>query len=43
MGTRKVTNATSLVLGKFRDNESYRVTAVRHEPRRRRKYRGEVA
>ena len=29
--------------GEFRDNESRRVTGVRHVPRRRRKYLGEVS
>jgi hypothetical protein len=43
MGTREVTNAASLVMGKFRDNESRRLRAARHEPRRRRKYLGEVS
>ena len=35
--------AASLVRGEFRDNESRRVTDVRHVPRRRRKYLGEVS
>ena len=43
MDTSEVTNAVSLLMGKFRDNESLRITAARHEPHRRRKYRDEVA